>query len=92
MRRVYRAHEILDISVDTSGAEMTVDWSFRYRDTAPADTPVSRFLSVGTIDTGSARGTYVHALGSAMLPARRDILVGASRPQHEPPACCVRRF
>ncbi|CAM9940346.1 unnamed protein product [Pylaiella littoralis] len=40
MRRVYRAHEILDISVDTSGAEMTVDWSFRYRDTAPADTPV----------------------------------------------------
>lgn len=42
MRRVYRAHEILDISVDTSGAEMTVDWSFRYRDTSPADTPVSR--------------------------------------------------
>lgn len=44
MRRVYRAHEILDISVDTSGAEMTVDWSFRYRDTAPADTPVSTVL------------------------------------------------
>lgn len=43
MRRVYRAHEILDISVDTSGAEMAVDWSFRYRDTAPADTPVSWF-------------------------------------------------
>ncbi|CAN0270215.1 unnamed protein product, partial [Hapterophycus canaliculatus] len=40
MRRVYRAHKILDISVDTSGEEMSVDWSFRFRDTAPADSPI----------------------------------------------------
>lgn len=44
MRRVYRAHKILDISVDTSGEEMSVDWSFRFRDTAPDDSPVRRTL------------------------------------------------
>lgn len=41
MRRVYRAHEILDISVDAHGDEMSVDWSFRFRDTAPELSPVS---------------------------------------------------
>lgn len=46
MRRVYRAHEILDISVDTSGAEMVVDWSFRFRDTSPDDSPVREPLDV----------------------------------------------
>lgn len=40
MRRVYRAHEILDISVDADG-DMTVDWSFRFRDTPPDQSPVS---------------------------------------------------
>lgn len=40
MRRVYRAHEILSISVNADGDEMSVDWSFRFRDTAPQDSPV----------------------------------------------------
>lgn len=42
MRRVYRAHEILDISVNADGDEMSVDWSFRFRDTAPKDSPVRK--------------------------------------------------
>lgn len=41
MRRVYRAHEILDIKVDVEGDEMTIDWSFRFRDVSPGLTPVS---------------------------------------------------
>lgn len=41
MRRVYRAHKILDISVNADGDEMTVDWSCRFRDTDPNDSPVS---------------------------------------------------
>lgn len=42
MRRVYRAHEILDISVDTEEGRGTVNWSFRFRDVAPDQSPVSR--------------------------------------------------
>lgn len=44
MRRVYRAHEILDISVGVDGDEATVDWSFRFRDTSPKDSPVKKYF------------------------------------------------
>ncbi|CAN0026974.1 unnamed protein product, partial [Sphacelaria rigidula] len=40
MRRVYRAHEILDISVDFEGDSMAVDWSFRFRDVPADQSPV----------------------------------------------------
>ncbi|KAG5181165.1 acetyl-CoA carboxylase [Tribonema minus] len=40
IRRVYRAHKVLSLNVNTSGRYMTVDWTFRFSDTPPADSPV----------------------------------------------------
>lgn len=41
IRRVYRAFEIMDISVKAETPGMTVDWAFRFRDVSPELTPVS---------------------------------------------------
>jgi hypothetical protein len=52
IRRVYRSHTILSINVQEVDGVITADWTFRFSDTPPAESPTRRgfFTVYPTVD------------------------------------------
>ncbi|CAM9423058.1 unnamed protein product [Ascophyllum nodosum] len=78
IRRVYRAHEILNIAVDAEeGGKMSVEWSFRFRDTSPQKSPI-RYGQLAVLpDLKSLTLEKIESL-SKVIQASKDADTGTS--------------